>query len=334
MNQLRRVCLDPRGRPKVASRETKTALGALMNRILTCVLLAALHAGSTTGAFAAQPATPAAQGQGTGPAAGGAPGQPRRNYPVEAAGTRCPRAAMKTVVDAYSAALAAHDPGKVKIAGNVMFTENGVQQAPGASALWKGAGEWGEQNYLIDTERCGAVTFGVINENGQLIHAAIRLQTQDGGAITEIEHVLGREKDFAFNPKVILGTSYLDWENILPPDERQSRAAMVAAATDYFAMFAEQPMVNAPFADRCDRWENGAKTTPTHDCSPKGLVIKHPAPRVPLADVEAGLVAAFEHFGNNLADVHVFKMSNGRVNYAMAVVGPASPDPWLEREKK
>ena len=222
----------------------------------------------------------------------------------------------------------------LSIASSVFFTENGVQQSPGASALWKGAGAWGELNYLLDTERCGAVAFGVINENNRLIHAAIRLQTIDGDSITEIEHVLGREQEFVYGPQVVMATSYLDWENILPPDERQSRAFMVAAATDYFAMFSNEPHVNTPFADRCDRWENGAFTTPTHNCSPKGLVINHPAPRVPLADLEAGLVAAFEHFAGNLADVHVFKMSKGKVNYAMAVVGPASPDPWIAREKK
>jgi hypothetical protein len=298
------------------------------------IVAAALCAAMTLAAAAqaAAPGPPPAPG--AGPLAGGAPGQARRNYPVEAPGTKCPRATLKALVDGYTAALAAHDVSKVKLAPNAMFTENGVQLAPGASDLWKGAGTWGEQNYLLDTERCGAVTFGVINENGRLIHAAIRLQTQDGGPITEIEHVLGREKEFMYKPEVVLATSHLDWENILPPDERQSRALMTAAATDYFAMFAEQPMVNAPFADRCDRWENGIMTTPTHECSPKGLVIKHPAPRVPLADVEAGLVAAFLHFSNSLSDVHVFKMSDGRVNYAMAVVGPASPDPWVAREKK
>jgi hypothetical protein len=310
----------------------------MKNSILAIAFAAAIAVGAAAQAAAPTPpgagAGPGAgPGAGAGPAAGGAPGQARRNYPVEAPGTTCPRATLRALVDGYSAALAAHDASKVKLAPNVMFTENGVQQAPGASTLWKGAGTWGEQNYLLDTERCGAVTFGVINENGRLIHAAIRLQTQ-AGAITEIEHVLGREQEFMYKPEVVMATAHLDWENILPPDERQSRALMTAAATDYFAMFAEQPMVNAPFADRCDRWENGIMTTPTHDCSPKGLVIKHPAPRVPLADVEAGLVAAFEHFSGNLADVHVFKMSNGRVNYAMAVVGPASPDPWVAREKK
>lgn len=305
-------------------------------------ILAVAAAAALTVAMAVQAAAPtppgpgagaAPPGGGAGPLAGGAPGQARRNYPVEPVGTPCPRASLKELADNYSAALAAHDPSKVKISPNVMFTENGIELKPGASDLWKGAGTWGEKNYLIDAERCGTVTFGVINENGRLIHAAIRLQTDKAGTITEIEHVLGREKEFMYNPQVVLDTAYLDWENILPPDERQSRALMTAAAVDYFAMFSDQPMVNTPFAARCDRWENGIKTTPTHNCSPKGLVIKHPEPRVPLADVEAGLVAAFEHFSNNLADVHVFKMSNGRVDYAMAVVGPASPDPWLEREK-
>lgn len=309
----------------------------MKNRIAAFAFAAAIAIGAH--AAAPTPAGPgattgAAAGGGAGPAAGGAPGQARRNYPFEAPGTTCPRATLKALVDDYSAALAAHDPSRVRIAPDAMFTENGITHAPGASDLWKGAGTWGEQNYLLDTERCGAVTFGVINENGRLVHAAVRLQTRADGAITEIEHILGRESEFMYNPQVVLDTSYLDWENILPPDSRQSRALMAAAATDYFAMFAEQPMVNTPFANRCDRWENGIFTTPTHNCSPKGLVINHPAPRVPLADVEAGLVAAFLHFGNNLADVHVFKMSNGRVDYAMAVVGPASPDPWVARERK
>ena len=311
----------------------------MKKRIVAIAFAAAMAVGAVAHAAAPAPPAPggpsgAAPGGGAGPLAGGAPGQSRRNYPVEAPGTTCPRATLRTLVDDYSAALAAHDPSRVSIAADVMFTENGIQHAPGDSDLWKGAGSWGLQNYLIDTGRCGAVTFGVINENDRLIHAAIRLQTRADGAITEIEHILGRESEFMYNPDVVLATSYLDWENILPPDQRQSRALMAAAATDYFAMFAEQPMVNTPFANRCDRWENGIFTTPTHDCSPKGLVINHPPPRVPLADVEAGLVAAFAHFSGNLADVHVFKMSNGRVDYALAVVGPASPDPWVEREKQ
>ncbi len=247
---------------------------------------------------------------------------PRPVYPGEAPGTTCPRAELTAMVDAYSAALAAHDPSGLELASDVRFTENAEVLTPGESTFWQGAGAWGEQNYLIDTERCGAVTWGVVEENGRLIHAGVRLQTNAAGEISEIEHILGREEEFAFGPETILGTSYLDWETILHPDQRSSRAAMTAAAIDYFDMFSEQPFVNTPFADRCDRWENGALTTPSHNCSPKGLVIDQPPRRVPLVDREAGLVAAFVHFTRSLPDVHVFKMTDGQVNYAQAIVGP------------
>jgi hypothetical protein len=295
----------------------------------TAAAAAAVLALAATPVRAQTQAPPPAQAQPPqGQAAAGPPRPP--SYPVEAKGTKCPRAQLKSMVDAYSAALAAHDPSKVKLASGVRFTENGEKQRPGKSTLWKGAGAWGEENYLIDTERCGAVAFGVINENGRLVHFAVRLQTNASGAISEIEHVVGREKDFAYKPENILETKYLDWQTVLAPEERQSRAAMAAAATDYFAMFTKEPYVSVPFADRCDRWENGAHTTPSHNCSPKGLVIDQPEPRTPLADLETGEIAAFEHFTKSLADVHVFKMSKGKVNYIMAVVGPKSPDPWVE----
>jgi hypothetical protein len=69
---------------------------------------------------------------------------------------------------------------------------------------------------------------------------------------------------------------------------------MVAAADDYFGMFAAAPQVRTPFASPCDRWENGmfataggtalpgedGKAAPMrpHDCSPKGLVISSHGP--------------------------------------------------------
>lgn len=275
--------------------------------------------------FSAAVCATGAQAQDEPPAANGPP--PRPVYPREAEGTTCPRDELTALVDAYSAALAAHDPSSLKLASDVKFTENAAILAPGESTLWQGAGAWGEQNYLIDTERCGAVTWGVIQENDRLVHFAVRLQTNADEEISEIEHIVGREQEFAYGPDGVLATSYLDWEDILNPDLRQSRAAMEAVATDYFDMFAEQPFVSIAFADRCDRWENGAHTTPSHNCSPKGLVIDHPAPRVPLVDLEAGLVAAFEYFNRGLPDVHVFKMSGSHVHYIQAVVGPRTEEP-------
>ena len=112
----------------------------------------------------------------------------------------------------------------------------------------------------------------------------------------------------------------------------------MAAADDYFDMFAAEPVVHTPFANPCDRWENGLQTTVggmftlegedgkkaemnAHDCTPKGLVITNHGPRRFLVDVEAGLVVAFVHFAGGLPDFHVFKMRNGKVELINAVIG-------------
>ena len=257
-------------------------------------------------------------------------------YPDQAADTICPRAVLKALVDAYSAALAAHDSGKVALAGKIRFTENAELLSPGNSALWKGAGAWDLRNDLIDTRNCGTVSWGVIEEDGRPIHAAIRLQTDGKGKITEAEHIISREDGFFYNPKAIMATSYLDWQTILAPEERSSREAMTAAANDYFAQFDETSFVSVPYADLCDRWENGARTTRTHLCKPPARgQNNHPQRRIPLVDLEAGIVAAFVHFGRAWDDVHIMKMQRGKVAYMMAVVGPTTTsDGWLPGEKK
>jgi hypothetical protein len=299
-------------------------------RILALRLLLLAAAAAASGSATAQIPAPAVQQgapaiqQGAPAAQQGTPGGPRRpNYPAEAANTTCPRAKLKALVDSYSTAMAAHDPKKAALAAKIRFTENAEVLDPGKSTLWKSAGKWDLRNDLIDTQRCGTVSWGVIEENGRSVHVAIRLQTNNAGAITEAEHIVAREQDFFYGPDAILATSYLDWETILPPGERSSREAMTAAANDYFEEFNETHYVSVPYADRCDRWENSIKTTRTHDCKPPARgENSHPPRRIPLVDLEAGTVAAFVHFRRSLVDVHVMKMQRGQVAYMMAIVGP------------
>jgi len=271
-------------------------------------------------------------------ASGPATAQPQRpTYPNQAPDTICPRATLKALVDSYSSALAAHDPGKAPLTRNIRFTENAVLLSAGNSSLWKGAGAWDLRNDLIDTQRCGTVSWGLIDEDGRPVHAAIRLQTDGKGHITEAEHLTAKEDGFFYNPKAIMASSYLDWEMILPPGERSSREAMTAAANDYFAEFDKTHYVSVPYADLCDRWENGRMTSPTHKCNPpiRGDENIHPPRRIPLVDLEAGIVAAFVHFDRQWDDVHIMKMQRGRVSYMMVVVvKDAKSDGWLPAEKK
>ena len=273
----------------------------------------------------------------------------------------CSREALRGIVDGYFAALAAHDPSGLPLAPNVRSTENGVEVAVG-KGLWQTAGKALMRRVLVDTRQCGAHASAVLEEpfssaavgpanafsgkkplpaEGTVrpILFGVRLRVE-GGRISEIESIVAREREFAFDAEGVLATKDQDWESLLSPEERSSRLAMVAAADDYFGMFAAAPEVRTPFASPCDRWENGmfataggtalpgedGKAAPmrAHDCSPKGLVISNHGPRRFLVDVEAGVVVAFVHFAGSLPDFHVFKMRNGKVERINAVVGPRS----------
>jgi hypothetical protein len=278
---------------------------------------------------------------------------------AQTSGSDCSREALRGLVDQYFAALAAHDPSGLPLAPAVRSTENGVEVAVG-KGLWQTAGKALMRRVLVDTRRCGTHASAVLEEpfssatvgpanalsgrkplpaEGTVrpILFGVRLRVE-GGKITEIESIIAREREFAFDADGALATKEQDWESLLPPEERSSRLAMVAAADDYFGMFAAVPDVRTPFASPCDRWENGMFATAggtalpgedgkaaqmkPHDCSPKGLVISNHGPRRFLVDVEAGLVVAFVHFAGSLPDFHVFRMRNGKVERINAVVGP------------
>jgi len=276
----------------------------------------------------------------------------------------CTREALKGITDKYFAALGKRDPSGLPLASNVKFTENGVELAVG-KGFWQTAGRPLLKRTLIDTVKCGTHTNAVMEErfSSKTVGAStdypgikpqplpaegtirpilfgVRLRVENQ-KISEIETIIAREGEYIFNAAGLLATKDQDWDSILPPEQRSSRLAMIAAANDYFDMFAAEPRVNAPFAPACDRWENGTHTTagglnnlagedgkvteiPAHSCSPKGLVISNHGPRRFLVDEEEGLVVAFVHFAGSLPDCHVFRMRNGKVELINALVGASS----------
>ena len=81
---------------------------------------------------------------------------------------------------------------------------------------------------------------------------AVRLKVEKG-KISEIETIVARERDFAFNAENVLKTKDQDWETILPPEKRTSRKVLADAANHYFDLFANNSTVSVPFAEVCDR---------------------------------------------------------------------------------
>lgn len=232
----------------------------------------------------------------------------------------CDREALNTTIDNYFTALSAHKASTLPLAPNLKFTENGVVLSVG-EGFWKSAGKVVFSRDVLDTQTCSTVTQALVDEDGRNIIFGVRLKLNDNAQISEIEHVIAREKEFAFRPEGVLAPDFINWEAILTKEERSSRAAMIAGANDYFDMFVGEPEVNTPFSETCHRWENGTHTTRNGNCSPKGLTITHGERRVPVVDLETGVAVIFIHFARSLPDMHMFKFRNGKVEYVQAVIG-------------
>jgi hypothetical protein len=246
---------------------------------------------------------------------------------AQSSGSACTRGTLKAITDKFFSALEAHNPSSLPLASGVRYTENGIAVAIG-KGVWETAGKTTFKRALIDTQKCGTHTQAIIEEDGKPMLYGVRLKI-DKEKISEIEAIVIRGEQ-VLDVKAILDTKDQDWEGILPPEQRSSRLAMMAAADDYFELFVkeQQPKVHVPFAKICDRWENGMQTTkggtfqgvemPAHNCSPKGFADMTHGPRRFLVDVETGTVVAYVLFNNVWPDFHMFKMRNGKVEWIQA----------------
>jgi len=248
----------------------------------------------------------------------------------------CTRDDPKGMIADYFKAVQTHDVSALPTAASVRITENGQVMQPG-EGFFKSGGAVLLERDLIDTERCGTATVAVTNEtvNGAQTMAvmAVRLKV-DQEKVSEIETIVTREAEEKrfYNPQQLLETKDQDWATPLPPDKRLTREYMNDGANKYFDAFVKDPTVLPPFAARCDRWEGGTHTTPTGNCSPKGLVLTHTHRRFEVTDLELGETAVFVNFATALPDVHVFKYNAGGKLYLInAVFGGRNPDAiWPE----
>lgn len=240
----------------------------------------------------------------------------------------CTRESLKAVTDNFLSALEKHNPSGLPLAPGVRYTENGTVVAVG-KGVWETAGKLIFRRGLIDTRKCGTHTQTIIEENGNPMLYGVRLKV-DQGKISEIEAIVVRGKQ-VLDVKAILDTRDQDWESILPPEQRSSRLAMMAAADDYFELFVKEQKRKVsvlPYAKTCDRWENGMQTTkggtnqgvqmPAHNCSPVGFADMTHSPRRFLVDEETGVVVAYTLFNNVWPDFHMFRMRNGQVDWIQA----------------
>jgi len=172
----------------------------------------------------------------------------------------CDRACLQGFADRYLEAVVAHDPSRLPLTKSVRFTENG-QELPIGDALWGTASENASYRiYVTDPETSQVGFSGVIKENDNPALIAFRLKVTDG-RVSEIEQIVARSSMGLFGAKNLTKPDPI-FAEILAPAERSSRMEMIAIADSYFAALERMDGKKfVPFAETCNRLENGIQTT-------------------------------------------------------------------------
>jgi hypothetical protein len=170
----------------------------------------------------------------------------------------------------YYAALAAGDPGRLPLAADVKFTENGQRIAVG-TGLWAtatGAADspavsvaeesYGPGGYVGQVAGWGMVTEG--GDGGDDVLLGVRLKTT-GQVISEIETLAVRRLLFGREtfPRSLYEPSQR-MAAVIEPADRPAREDLVKAANGYFDGVARDDADLMPVADDCVRVELGLQT--------------------------------------------------------------------------
>ncbi len=169
----------------------------------------------------------------------------------------CDRQCLVTLMQNYLAALVKHDPKAVPFANEVKFTEN-TANIPVGYGLWVTAtgGPTEFQVYAADPVAQQVVCLVVMKENSNkdvLLGVRLRLQR---GKIVEAEHHAVRDGIAGGMPNLQKPRPGLVED--LAPADRTPRDRMIDIGLSYYDALVGGDGTLAPFADECERRENGS----------------------------------------------------------------------------
>lgn len=268
---------------------------------------------------------------------------------ISAQGGRCDRACLIGIADQYLDALAAKDPTRAGLAGNVRYSENGQRLRVG-DGLWNStSGKGTYQLHVADAVAGQILTIQTMRENGTPIILATRLKVADR-RITEVETLVARSENGAKNFEA-LGQPREAFGRLTPAADRMPRKDLVRVANMYFSgMQLNDGKGEYPFADDCHRIENGNHSTNARgrDGQPRpdpktasnysgmwtcreqfesGLlhfVSRIRDRRYVAVDEERGVVAALVFFDHDAGKSRTFQTPSGRT----VTAGPTTPWTW------
>jgi hypothetical protein len=271
---------------------------------------------------------------------------------IASAQATCDRACLEGIAEQYLDALVAKDSKKLPAAASVKYTENGQRLMLG-DGFWNSVTGRGTYKLHIADQTGGQiVTFSTMREAGNPVIIAVRLKIDANRRLTEIETLIAHSENGAKNLEA-LGQPRAAFLRATSPADRVYRAELVRVANMYFSgMQLNDGKGKYPFANDCDRLENGGKTT-NAPVGRGGVTVK-PDPKMSdnysamwtcreqfesgllhfvsrirdrryvVVDEERGLVVAFAFFDHDAGASRHFKTPDGR----SVTAGPTVPWTW------
>ena len=180
----------------------------------------------------------------------------------------CDRACLENFVDQYMDALIAHNPKALPMTARVKNTEDGVRLDPG-DGFWRTALAKGTYRLFVSEPEAGQVAFiGTMREaNAPMpnpVILAVRLKIENR-QVSEIENLVVRDALAATNLEK-WGAPNSVFLEAIPAAQRAARAELVRIADLYLSALEKNDGKRMPpFADDCQRVQNGVQTTNNPD---------------------------------------------------------------------
>jgi hypothetical protein len=235
----------------------------------------------------------------------------------------CTREGLQRAAALYVAAQSKGDTSALPLATALGYWENHAPAAINTGVI-RIAMAIDHHRSLFDSDTCQTFTEVIVTNKERPFVLGTRLRV-NRDKIAEIEILWTTTGYWLFNADNYLKWSASEKWDVIPANQRDTRATLVAAANAYLDAFLEGKKDGVPWGYPCNRTEGGMHTgngSPTDSCDvgvPAGVNI---ANRRFVVDETLGSVVVYCTFGaggpgggSGAPDTHLFRVEKGKLRY-------------------